>query len=123
MFWAGGGVACEAERLAEEICGCGKVAGIWYTEGMYATLDIPDSLYGELEALSAKEGKTLSAFAVSLLRDWMTGNAKGFASCPASATPGWAGLCETDVTRNADGPHDMESIRRSIAEARAEWRP
>ena len=31
--------------------------------------------------------------------------------------PAWAGLCENAITRNADGPHDMESIRESIAAA------
>ena len=28
--------------------------------------------------------------------------------------PAWAGLCESAMTRNIDGPHDMASIRESV---------
>ncbi len=31
--------------------------------------------------------------------------------------PAWAGLCENAITKNANGPHDMESIRESITAA------
>ena len=31
--------------------------------------------------------------------------------------PAWAGLCENAITKHADGPHDMESIRESITAA------
>ena len=31
--------------------------------------------------------------------------------------PTWAGLCEDAVTKNADGPHDMDAIRESILSA------
>ena len=31
--------------------------------------------------------------------------------------PAWAGLCEGAITRNHFGPHDMASIRESIASA------
>lgn len=31
--------------------------------------------------------------------------------------PAWAGLCEDAVTKNACGPHDMDSIRESIKSA------
>ncbi len=34
-----------------------------------------------------------------------------------SSLPAWAGLCEGAITRNGDGPHDMESIRESIKSA------
>ena len=32
----------------------------------------------------------------------------------AESKPAWAGLCEDAVTKNACGPHDMDSIRESI---------
>ena len=35
----------------------------------------------------------------------------------APSRPAWAGLCESAITRNADGPHDMDSIRESIQSA------
>lgn len=31
--------------------------------------------------------------------------------------PPWAGLCEDAVTKNAEGPHDMDAIRESIKSA------
>jgi hypothetical protein len=31
--------------------------------------------------------------------------------------PTWAGLCESAITKNEDGPHDMASIRNSIKSA------
>ena len=31
--------------------------------------------------------------------------------------PAWAGLCEDAITKNAYGPHDMNSIRESIKSA------
>lgn len=31
--------------------------------------------------------------------------------------PTWAGLCENAINKNADGPHDMKSIRESITAA------
>ena len=34
-----------------------------------------------------------------------------------ASLPAWAGLCEGSITKNADGPHDMESVRESIRSA------
>ena len=31
--------------------------------------------------------------------------------------PAWAGLCESAITKNVDGPHDMASIRESVKTA------
>ena len=31
--------------------------------------------------------------------------------------PAWAGLCEDSITKNAGGPHDMETVRESIRSA------
>ena len=35
----------------------------------------------------------------------------------AESKPAWAGLCEDAITKNAYGPHDMNSIRESIKSA------
>ena len=35
----------------------------------------------------------------------------------AEPRPVWAGLCEDAIARNANGPHDMDSIRASIKSA------
>ena len=35
-----------------------------------------------------------------------------------TASPVWAGLCESAMTKNVDGPHDMASIRESLKSAK-----
>jgi hypothetical protein len=39
------------------------------------------------------------------------------AGMDAAPLPAWAGLCEDSITKNADGPHDMEAVRESIRSA------
>lgn len=34
-----------------------------------------------------------------------------------ASMPAWAGLCEGAITKNGDGPHDMDAIRESIKSA------
>lgn len=89
---------------------------------MRTTLDIPDSLYRQVRAKSALDGTTLRAVTITLYTDWLAVNnpqnnlPDDFSS--VDEVPSWGGLCSAAVTKNAEGPHDMESIRRSIAEAR-----
>ena len=51
--------------------------------------------------------------------DWLARPARApDAPAPAAAAkklPAWFGLGRGDVRRNADGPHDMESIRAAVA--------
>lgn len=90
---------------------------------MRTTLDIPDALYREVRAKSALEGTTVRTITITLYTDWLSRGRQDNdgATAPASVTdelPAWAGLCEKAITRNAEGPHDMASIRRSIAKAK-----
>jgi hypothetical protein len=93
---------------------------------MRTTIDIPDVLYKAVRTRTASEGTTLRYVTVALLGDWMR-------------RPDWRPLAQpedlapTDAKPKAkpkrrlacfgilrprkhiDGPHDMESIRESIA--------
>jgi len=86
---------------------------------MKTTLDVPDDLYRAVKAKSAMDGLSVRSVTLMLYGDWLArpDRAPG-ASAPAPATkklPAWFGLGRGDVRRNADGPHDMESIRAAVA--------
>jgi len=89
---------------------------------MRTTLDIPDALYRQVRSRSALEGTTLRSITITLYSDWLSRPQMSIeAPSPAQASnklPDWAGLCSSAITKNADGPHDMGSIRKSIASAR-----
>ena len=100
---------------------------------MRTTIDIPDVLYKEVRARTASEGTTLRYITIALLGDWMR-------------RPDWRPLAQlADLApakdepkakphrrlacfgilrprKNIDGPHDMESIRDSIAKVFGEER-
>ena len=65
---------------------------------MKTTLDIPDALYRRFKMKTAMNG--------------------GEPEIPA-----WAGLAAPYIRKHLDGPHDMESIRRSISRKRKSMRP
>ena len=89
---------------------------------MRTTIDIPDTLYREVRSKSALEGLTLRSVTITLYTDWLSAE-RDVEPLPQRSEepvelPSWAGLCAADVTCHADGPHDMDSIRRSVARAR-----
>lgn len=87
---------------------------------MRTTLDIPDALYREVRSKSALEGVTLRAITITLYTDWLARKSEPKRTETESSEetlPPWAGLCAQAITRNAEGPHDMESIRKSIVQA------
>ena len=94
--------------------------------GMRTTMDIPDQLYRRVRAKGAMDGLTLRAITITLYTDWLDGkntipavnpSEEGADAADVESMPSWAGLCGDAITKNADGPHDMRSIRKSIAEA------
>jgi len=89
---------------------------------MRTTLDIPDTLYRQVRSRSALEGTTLRSITITLYTDWLARpqeHAEELSAVhEANELPIWAGLCASSITRNADGPHDMASIRKSIASAK-----
>ena len=89
---------------------------------MRTTMDIPDSLYRRVRSRTALEGTTLRSVTITLYSDWLSRPTSSEPSAESvqpkeSPLPSWAGLCAASITKNADGPHDMESIRRSISSA------
>lgn len=98
-------------------------------DAMRTTIDIPDLLYRSMKARCASEGTTLRHVIVALSGDWMQ-------------RPDWHPRIETKFVptaepkrkrrlsclgilkprKNAQGPHDMESIRESIIRGRVRER-
>ncbi len=89
---------------------------------MKATIDIPDDIYRRVKAKSAMEGRPVREVAIELFCDWLSegeresgrrqGDTGGFEK------PGWFGALR-HFADNAEGRHDMDSVRNSIALGRA----
>ena len=94
---------------------------------MKATMQIPDEMYREVKAKSALQGRSVRSVTVMLYASWLRGlvddtgmkdsdvethtaDTKPILSC--------FGIGRRFVRRNADGPHDMASIRESISKGR-----
>ena len=95
---------------------------------MKATIQIPDEMYREVKAKSALEGRSVRSITVMLYTSWL----RGLVPEPDSETrfvvanpvggkkPNLScfGVGRRFVRKNAEGPHDMASIRESIAAGR-----
>lgn len=84
---------------------------------MKTTLDVPDDLYRAVKAKSAMDGLSVRSVTLMLYGDWLArpARAPGAPVSAAKRLPVWFGLGRGDVRRNAEGPHDMESIRAAVA--------
>ena len=95
---------------------------------MKTTLDIPDALYRRFKMKTAMNGETIRNATLAFIASYVNGRAVGLDSSgiPQEPTksevepelPAWAGLAAPYIRKNLDGPHDMASIRRSMAKAR-----
>ena len=95
---------------------------------MKATFQIPDEMYREVKSKSALQGRSVRSVTIMLYSSWLRGlvDESGMKSAivglqpAADSKPNLAcfGVGRRFVRKNADGPHDMASIRRSIAEGR-----
>lgn len=95
---------------------------------MKATIQIPDEMYREVKAKSALEGRSVRSVTVMLYTSWL----RGLVPEPDSETrfvvanpvggkkPNLScfGVGRRFVRKNVEGPHDMASIRESIAAGR-----
>ena len=95
---------------------------------MRTTIDIPDTLYRAVRTRTAAEGTTLRYITVALYGDWIRRpdwhprmNAEHLAADKADTAvkPNLPFFGMLKPRMPADGPHDMESIRASIANGRA----
>jgi hypothetical protein len=93
---------------------------------MKATVEVPDELYRKVKAKSALEGRPVRQVALELFRGWVgesqpPGAAEKLRRTGAKSAPPWVGSLRK-YARNAKGRHDMATIRKSIARARAaDW--
>ena len=95
---------------------------------MKATMQIPDEMYREVKAKSALEGRSVRSVTVMLYASWLRGLVPEPDSMTRSAEtkpiggkkPNLScfGVGRRFVRKNADGPHDMASMRESIAAGR-----
>ena len=104
---------------------CGSFA---IMSAMKATIQIPDEMYREVKAKSALEGRSVRSITVMLYTSWL----RGLVPEPDSSTrfavanpvsgkkPNLScfGVGRRFVRKNAEGPHDMASMRESIAAGR-----
>lgn len=108
--------------------GC-SVGGLIFTVEQYimfymkTTLDIPDSLYRQFKTRAAMNGETMRNATLNFIVSYISApqpNAE--APLPDEAQnpelPDWLGYGSRFVRANGEGPHDMASIRASIARKR-----
>ena len=80
---------------------------------MSLTLTAEPEIIDGARSYAARSGMTLEAFVLAYLE---TAARRERKRCEPSR-PAWAGVCEGAITRNFFGPHDISSIRESIASA------
>ena len=82
---------------------------------MRTTLDIPDAMYRRIKARSAEEGRTVRSITLVLYSQWLGDSQPDERRSPArrrrTNKPSWFGSVKVDKSL----PHDMDSIRKSIA--------
>ena len=82
---------------------------------MRTTLDIPDTMYRRIKTRTAQEGITVRAITLVLYSQWLGDKPRTEATRQTRRrrpkTPSWFGSVKVDPNL----PHDMASIRESIA--------
>lgn len=87
---------------------------------MKTTLDIPDAIYRRFKTRAAMNGETMRNATLNFIISYISAPASDIAS-PApdrNALPEWLGYGAKFAHANLEGPHDMGSVRASIAEKR-----
>ena len=105
---------------------------------MRTTIDIPDFMLRQVKSKCAVEGRTMRSATLLFFQNWIDGGAaameilaerppssvimtaktKGEEEAKEQALPSWFGVAAKHIRH--DVPHDMKSIRASIAKGRAE---
>ncbi|MBQ3288820.1 MAG: hypothetical protein IJH50_05360 [Kiritimatiellae bacterium] len=82
---------------------------------MRTTLDIPDTMYRRIKTRTAQEGVTVRSITLVLYSQWLGDEPQPSISRRRAAhklkTPPWFGSVKVDEKL----PHDMASVRESIA--------
>ena len=92
---------------------------------MKATIEIPDALYRRVKAKSAIEGQPVREVVMHLFQGWLGKTDEVPADKPALVprrpAPAWFGAARKYARRVRR--HDLTSVRRSIAQGRAQENP
>ncbi len=87
---------------------------------MRTTLDIPDAMYRRIKTRTAQEGSTVRAITLVLYSQWLGDEPRTEAARQTRSrspnAPSWFGSVKVDPNL----PHDMASIRESIARRHGE---
>ena len=81
---------------------------------MKTTLDIPDTMYRRIKMRTAQEGITVRSITLVLYSQWLGDEPAPALRRPPARTrkaPSWFGSVKVDASL----PHDMASVRESIA--------
>ena len=88
---------------------------------MKTTLDIPDTIYRQFKTRAAMNGETMRNATLNFIITYISAPAPDPQPQPSTSTftpPSWLGCAAKYARANIDGPHDMESVRASIAKNR-----
>lgn len=89
---------------------------------MKTTLDIPDTIYRQFKTRAAMNGETMRNATLSFIISYISAPAPDLASPTptpdSNSLPTWLGYATQFARANLDGPHDMDSVRASVAKKR-----
>lgn len=89
---------------------------------MKTTLDIPDTIYRQFKTRAAMNGETMRNATLNFIIAYISTPAlvapTSSDSAASPSLPDWLGYGAKFVHANLNGPHDMESVRASIAKKR-----
>ncbi len=88
---------------------------------MKTTLDIPDTIYRQFKTRAAMNGETMRNATLNFIIRYISDPATQTPQqslAPTSELPSWLGYGAQFAHANMSGPHDMESVRASIARKR-----
>ena len=92
-----------------------RMGGSDIIRAMRTTLDIPDTMYRRIKMRTAQEGSTVRAITLVLYSQWLGDEPHTEATRQArgrrTKAPSWFGSVKVDPNL----PHDMASVRESIA--------
>lgn len=88
---------------------------------MKTTLDIPDTIYRQFKTRAAMNGETMRNATLNFIISYISAPAPDLQPQPSTSTfttPSWLGYATQFARANLDGPHDMDSVRASVAKKR-----
>ena len=88
---------------------------------MKTTLDIPDTIYRQFKTRAAMNGETMRNATLNFIITYISAPESASSPPPPSIStplPPWLGCAAKFARAKLDGPHDMSSVRASVAKKR-----